>query len=131
MLTKIIDRVYIGDILDAENVLLLNGFDVVINVGTEESEKEFDIIRNNGKIMYYSTGLLEKAAGYLWASWRGTNGEPCQDKILVHCDNGLERAPYVVAYFLMHSQKISIEEAYTLVKKSIPNVVNHSKWAKR
>ena len=60
------------------------------------------------------------------------------NKILVHCTAGIDRSPFVVAYWL--SDKIdwaldidtsfdfNIRKAYSLIKEKRPQIIEHYEW---
>ena len=49
-------------------------------------------------------------------------------RVLVHCEEGSERAPLVVAWYLMTRRGMSLDEAYGLLCKRRPIVRDRRKW---
>jgi protein-tyrosine phosphatase len=49
-------------------------------------------------------------------------------RVLVHCEEGCERAPLVVAWFLKTKRGMTIDEAYGLLKSRRPIVVDRRRW---
>lgn len=49
-------------------------------------------------------------------------------KIFVHCTAGLDRAPFVVASYLVKYYGFSLSEAYSQIKKVRPSIVEHFEW---
>lgn len=48
--------------------------------------------------------------------------------VLVHCEEGCERAPLVVAWFLKTRRGMTLDEAYTLIKSCRPIVKDRRAW---
>ncbi|MDO8435040.1 MAG: dual specificity protein phosphatase [Candidatus Binatus sp.] len=49
-------------------------------------------------------------------------------RVLVHCEEGCERAPLVIAWFLKTRRAMSLDEAYTLLKSRRPIVEDRRRW---
>src|SRR5271167_3481316 len=49
-------------------------------------------------------------------------------RVLVHCEEGCERAPLVVAWFLKTRRGQTLDEAYALLKSARPIVVDRRRW---
>lgn len=56
-------------------------------------------------------------------------------RILVHCTAGIDRSPFVVAYWLankeyytLHNTKDQMIEAYKDIKKKRPQIIKHYEW---
>ena len=49
-------------------------------------------------------------------------------RVLVHCEEGCERAPLVVAWFLKTKRGMTIDEAYGLLKSRRPIVEDRRRW---
>ena len=49
-------------------------------------------------------------------------------RVLVHCEEGCERAPLVVAWFLKTCRGMSLDEAYALIKMRRPIVKARRSW---
>ncbi|HLX38770.1 MAG TPA: dual specificity protein phosphatase, partial [Candidatus Binataceae bacterium] len=49
-------------------------------------------------------------------------------RVLVHCEEGCERAPLVVAWFLKTRRAMSLDEAYALLKRCRPIVEDRRRW---
>ena len=50
------------------------------------------------------------------------------NRVLVHCEEGCERAPLVVAWFLKTRRGNTLDEAYALLKNRRPMVVDRRRW---
>ncbi len=50
------------------------------------------------------------------------------NKVLVHCHAGMDRAPFVVAYYLHVWAGYSFQDAYDLVKGKRPQTIEHWEW---
>jgi protein-tyrosine phosphatase len=49
-------------------------------------------------------------------------------RVLVHCEEGCERAPLVVAWFLKTRRGKTLDEAYALLKRQRPIVEDRRRW---
>jgi protein-tyrosine phosphatase len=49
-------------------------------------------------------------------------------RVLVHCEEGCERAPLVVAWFLKTKRGKTLDEAYAMLKNARPIVVDRRRW---
>ena len=50
------------------------------------------------------------------------------NRVLVHCEEGCERAPLVVAWFLKTRRSMTIDEAYALLKSRRPIFEDRRRW---
>ena len=50
--------------------------------------------------------------------------------LLVHCAAGIERSPLVIVYYLVKTKGLTLEDAYTFVKKIRPQISDRSNWLK-
>jgi protein tyrosine/serine phosphatase len=50
-------------------------------------------------------------------------------KILIHCTGGIDRAPFVVASYLVRVCGLELADAYRQIKKVRPCVCEHYDWA--
>jgi len=49
-------------------------------------------------------------------------------RVLVHCEEGCERAPLVVAWFLKTRRCMTLDQAYALLKSRRPIVEDRRRW---
>jgi Dual specificity phosphatase, catalytic domain len=49
-------------------------------------------------------------------------------RVLVHCEEGSERAPLIVAWYLVSRRGMSLDEAYNLLRARRPIVRDRRKW---
>ena len=49
-------------------------------------------------------------------------------RVLVHCEEGCERAPLVVAWFLKTKRSMTFDEAYALLKSRRPIIEDRRRW---
>src|SRR6202011_1411695 len=49
-------------------------------------------------------------------------------RVLVHCEEGCERAPLVIAWFLKTKRGKTLDEAYALLQSRRPMVVDRRRW---
>lgn len=135
ILTQIIKNVWIGEQSDAETEETLKNFDFIVNLNDRESEIEKSLVEKH-HIVYIifprpDKHSLMKAAGYL--SGAVATGK----RILVHCEAGIDRAPFVVALCLamlssrpstMPELRARLADAYKTLKKARPQVMEHYEW---
>lgn len=50
------------------------------------------------------------------------------ERVLVHCEEGCERAPLVIAWFLRARRGMTLDEAYALLKRRRPIVEDRRRW---
>lgn len=49
-------------------------------------------------------------------------------RVLVHCEEGCERAPLVVAWYLKTRRGMTLDEAYALLKSKRPIIKDRRRW---
>ncbi len=49
-------------------------------------------------------------------------------RVLVHCEEGCERAPLVIAWFLKTRRAMTLDETYALLKSCRPIVEDRRRW---
>ena len=113
---EIIANLFVGDLQDAAH------FDgIIISVLPEllESEPRRAILlpfMANGRATLDSTAAVIDAA------------LERNQRVLVHCEEGCERAPLVVAWFLKTRRGMTLDEAYALMKSRRPIVQDRRRW---
>jgi protein-tyrosine phosphatase len=114
--SEIIPNLFVGDLQDAQH------FDgMIINVLPDliEGEPAHAI-----HMPFLAKGLdsLESTAGLI------DDGLARGLRVLVHCEEGCERAPLVVAWFLKTRRAMTLDEAYALLKSRRPIVEDRRRW---
>jgi hypothetical protein len=114
--TEIITNLFLGDLQDAGR------FDgMIISVLPDAMADEprrtirFPFLAN-GRATLDTTSALIDAGLRL--------GMP----VLVHCEEGCERAPLAIAWFLMTRRGMTLDEAYALIKSRRPIVKDRRAW---
>lgn len=135
MVSQINPYLFIGTQEEAENDALIKQLHIstVINVNNRETLAELEVAKNNQiEYIYFphtaspkSRARLFTAAGYLVG--RLKDSKP--NRILVHCEAGIDRAPFVVAVAFKLLMRCSLADAYRLIQKDRPSVVMHLDWA--
>lgn len=128
MISKITDQIYIGDQVDAENpdVYKTLKFTAVLNLNDRFSYDEEKLVKDNGMYSEWipnifldkgkrATERLEKIV---------TEGH----KVLVHCEAGIDRAPFIVAKYLALEKQIPISKSYNIVKYFRKQTFVHLEW---
>jgi len=152
MITWITENVAIGEYTDARNVELLKKekIDCIFNLRVNNPEGIADEILeetlelcskmyplDNPIPHYYHIEVgrhqgLEaikielRTAAYMLELLAGK-----YERILVHCTAGMDRAPFVVAYWLHKYSSMELwdfNKAYSFVKKKRPFIVEHYEW---
>jgi protein-tyrosine phosphatase len=114
--TEIIARLYVGDLQDAQK---FHGMIISVLPDWLEAEPAHAVwmpFLKNGVATLESTAALIDHASRL--------GLP----VLVHCEEGCERAPLTVAWFLYRRRAMTLEEAYTLLKRQRPMIEDRRRW---
>jgi protein-tyrosine phosphatase len=114
--TEIIPNLFVGDLQDAQK---FGG--AIINVLPDVPESEparaihMPILADGVASMEKTATLIDEllSAG---------------KRVLVHCEEGCERAPLVVAWFLKHRRSMTLDEAYALLKRRRPLVQDRRRW---
>ncbi len=114
--SEIVANLFVGDLQDARNFegLVIS---VLPDLMPEEPAGAIHMpILANGIVSMESTAaLIDQALG------RGT-------RVLVHCEEGCERAPLVVAWYLRARRGMTMDEAYALLKSRRPMVKDRRRW---
>jgi hypothetical protein len=56
--------------------------------------------------------------------------EKSSNRVLIHCRAGMSRTPFIAIVYLMHSMKMSLIDAFNLVKKCRPQIHIHEEHCK-
>jgi protein-tyrosine phosphatase len=113
---EIIANLFVGDLQDAAK------FDgIIISVLPEllESEPRRAILM---PFMANGRATLDSTAAVIDAALERNQ------RVLVHCEEGCERAPLVVAWFLRTRRGMTLGEAYALMKSRRPIVQDRRRW---
>ncbi len=113
---EIIANLFVGDLQDAAR------FDgIIISVLPEllESEPRRAILM---PFMANGRATLDTTAAVIDAALERNQ------RVLVHCEEGCERAPLVVAWFLKTRRGMTLDEAYALMKSKRPIVQDRRRW---
>ena len=153
MITWITENVAIGEYTDAVNEELLKKekIDCILNLrgsGVEESSYDEIELCDWLDIHFYRVPIVEtehpkvtkiqlRTAAYMLEQLTQK-----YKRILVHCTAGIDRAPFVVAYWMM-KRDVEIDEssilsegdkvfwiarAYEIIKEKRPQIVEHLEW---
>ena len=117
--SEIIANLFVGDLQDAQR---FEGMIISVLPDVPEGEPAHAIqipFLANGRATLDSTAALIDAA-----LERGL-------RVLVHCEEGCERAPLVVAWFLKTRRGLTLDEAYALLKRRRPIVEDRRRWLGR
>jgi hypothetical protein len=114
--TEIIPNLYIGDLQDAA------GFrGMIISVlperfDTEPAHAVLIPFLANGRATLDTTAALIDAALAI------------DLRVLVHCEEGCERAPLTVAWFLARRRGMTLDQAYDLLQSRRPIIRDRRRW---
>jgi hypothetical protein len=114
--SEIIPNLFVGDLQDAARFdgMIIS---VLHDVPAMEPKRAIRIpFLANGRATLDTTAALIDAA-----LERGM-------RVLVHCEEGSERAPLTVAWFLIRRRGMTLGEAYTLLRECRPIVRDRRKW---
>jgi protein-tyrosine phosphatase len=114
--TEVITNLFVGDLQDAQK------FDgIVINVLPDIPQGEpphaihMPILARGIESLDSTAELIDRQLAH-------------GHRVLVHCEEGCERAPLVVAWFLKTRRAMSLDEAYALLKSKRPIVEDRRRW---
>ncbi len=114
--SEIIAGLFVGDLQDAQRF-----DDAIISVLPDVPEGEpRDAIHM--PILLNGIATLESTAALIDHSLK------IGRRVLVHCEEGCERAPLVVAWFLKTRRGMTLDEAYALLKSRRPIVADRRRW---
>ena len=114
--SEIIPGLFVGDLQDAQK---FDGTIISVLPDVPEAEPPHAI-----HMPFLAEGVvtLDKTAALI-------DDELAQgNRVLVHCEEGCERAPLVVAWFLKTRRGNTLDEAYALLKSKRPMVVDRRRW---
>jgi len=114
--SEIVANLYVGDLQDA---VKFDGMIISVLADVPECEPRRSIqlpFLANGRATLDSTAALIHAALEL------------KQRVLVHCEEGSERAPLVVAWYLITRRGMSLDSAYDLLKTRRPIIRDRRKW---
>ena len=114
--SEIVANLYVGDLQDA---VKFDGMIISVLADVPECEPGRSIqlpFLANGRATLDSTAALIHAALEL------------KQRVLVHCEEGSERAPLVVAWYLITRRGMSLDGAYDLLKTRRPIIRDRRKW---
>ena len=114
--SEIIANLYVGDLQDARKFdgIIIS---VLADVPAGEPARSIQMpFLANGRASLDSTAALIDAALAL------------NQRVLVHCEEGSERAPLVIVWFLNRRCGMSIDDAYKLLIAKRPIIRDRRKW---
>ena len=118
MINHIWGHIYVGDEQDA----MAHGYTKRTNITAFLDLRELHIDK---KLDKEATHQVEDAIIEL--NYLLQNG----NKVLVHCHAGMDRSPFVVAYYLHTYVDMGFSDAYDLVKWKRPQTIQHWDWFKQ
>ncbi len=114
--SEIIPNLFVGDLQDAQR------FDgMIISVLPDRLDGEAP---GTIRLPFLANGLesLHSTAALI------DHGLRLGLRVLVHCEEGCERAPLVVAWFLKTRRAMTLDDAYALLKRRRPIVKDRRRW---
>jgi protein-tyrosine phosphatase len=130
------EKIALGEYSDACNQKTLKffGIDCILNVN-DVSHAEEEKIAHKLSIHYVHKPIESEIKGieswkhsFVVASNTLSSLADNHKHILVHCHAGVDRSPLVVALYLAKSQHMDVTDAYLLIKKARPWIVEHYEW---
>jgi protein-tyrosine phosphatase len=114
--SEIIAGLFVGDLQDAQK---FDGTIISVLPDVPESEPPQAI---HMPFLADGVATLDKTAELI-------DDELAQGhRVLVHCEEGCERAPLVVAWFLKTRRSKTLDEAYAMLKSGRPIVKDRRRW---
>jgi protein-tyrosine phosphatase len=153
VISKITDQLYLSQVIDvlgtdlsgsinSLQTLEQHGITDIVSVCPEPDliEKESTLFEssNNG-FTFHSIPVPTSQAQPNEDPWKkglyiaidkviGIIEENSSAKILVHCIEGVDRSPYIVASIIAQKNNLRLNEAYQIVKKARPIIKEHHEW---
>ncbi len=115
MINHIWGDIYIGDDRDAESIKLAKGNNITAFLDLTELHVDL-------KLDEEAKEQVKDAVEKLWKLLISGH------KVLVFCHAGIDRAPFVVAYYLNRVVGQTFQDAYHLVKNHRPQTIEHWVW---
>jgi protein-tyrosine phosphatase len=114
--SEIIDGLFVGDMQDAQK---FDGTIITVLPDLPQGEPPQAI-----HMPFLAEGVvsLDRTASLIEAELADGH------RVLVHCEEGCERAPLVVAWFLKVKRGHTLDQAYALLKSRRPIVVDRRRW---
>ena len=114
--SEIIPGLFVGDLQDAQR---FDGTIISVLPDVPEAEPPQSI-----HMPFLADGLdsLERTASLI------DDELTLAHRVLVHCEEGCERAPLVVAWFLKTRRGMTLDQAYVLLKTRRPIVEDRRRW---
>lgn len=114
--SEIIENLFVGDLQDAQRFegMIINVLPDVLE-GEPARAIQIPFLANGWATLDSTAALIDAALE------RGL-------RVLVHCEEGCERAPLVVAWFLKTRRGFTLDEAYALLKSRRPIVEDRRRW---
>ncbi len=116
-MTEIIANLFVGDLADARR-----GFDgIIINLLGDIPEGEparalwMPFLANGRATLDSTAAIIDRAL-------------ELGERVMVHCEEGCERAPLIFAWLLATRRGFSLDEAYRLLKDKRPLVEDRRRW---
>lgn len=114
--SEIIAGLFVGDLQDAQR---FDGAIISVLPDVPEGEPRDAI---HMPILLNGVATLDSTAALIDYSLK------LGRRVLVHCEEGCERAPLVVAWFLKTRRGMTLDEAYALLKSRRPIVADRRRW---
>jgi protein-tyrosine phosphatase len=114
--TEVVEGLFVGDLQDAQR---FEG--VIVNVLPDIMEAEPAHAIHVPFMARGIASMIEAADVIADALSRGA-------RVLVHCEEGCERAPLVVAWFLVTRRAMTMDSAYALLQSRRPFVQDRRRW---
>jgi len=114
--SEIIPNLFVGDLQDAQR---FDGTIISVLPDVPDAEPPQSI-----HMPFLADGVdsIERTAALI------DNELALGHRALVHCEEGCERAPLVVAWFLKTKRGMTLDQAYTLLKSRRPIVEDRRRW---
>ena len=139
MISQITRRIFIGEQNDALNAEALQSHEIncVINLREKSVPEEKTLLRKLG--IHYehvpipregtkSMVAFKKSLGLATVILDEMLDDDQQHKVLVHCEAGIDRAPFVVALWLFSVGDLELSQAYAIIKQRRKHIMEHYEW---
>ena len=126
MYNEILPNLFLGDLQDAIDFAKTKDGHIIVVLESRPASEPFQsihvpVITSSGSV---HSSQLNKVGCIIHALL--SQGKP----LLVHCAAGIERSPLTTVWYLHKWHGMSLDEAYSYVKKRRPQVQDRQQWLK-
>ena len=135
LINQITRRIFIGEQSDAFNAEALQHHNINCVLSLLDHDSKEKAFLKKLKIRYVTIPAIETKNMEDFREWLQLAAIKLdailgQDfsKVLVHCEAGIDRAPFVVALWFLHFTDLELSQAYAIIKQRRKHIAEHYEW---